>query len=102
MVDSASPGMLRSQDRSWVRVVALLLVLLAASPVTAPFSTLDLNLSSPSPAVDASKSKGSDDDIVDGSAAFSGVTAVDTRSTPVRPFPRVQQPRESRPVVLRL
>jgi hypothetical protein len=53
--------------RHWtlVRACAFWLLLLAASPFTAPFSTLDLSPAGTSgPAIDAGKTKSANDDVI--------------------------------------
>ena len=53
-----------SRHDAWFRAVALALLLLAASPCTAPFSTFDLLPPGTTATVDAAKSKTSTDDLL--------------------------------------
>ena len=88
---------------SWLRsVVACCLLILAASPCTAPFSTFDLLPSAPAAPPDAAKTKTSNDDVV----AVSGVAL--TFPIPAAPpaptldAPADRHPRASHHTVLRL
>jgi hypothetical protein len=72
--------MLRSSRRPWFRALALWLLLLAASPATAPFSTMDLGPVSTAPSVDAAKTKSGSDPLVWATAPGTGASAVHVRS----------------------
>jgi hypothetical protein len=90
------------QHRAVERMLALWLLLLAASPCTAPFSTLDLGALQGAPAVDSAKSKASHDDAIAAPALAIAIHPDDRR---VRSASISQQRRLARPrghIVLRL
>ena len=94
--------MLPSPRRPWFRALALWLLLLAASPATAPFSTMDLGPVSTAPSVDASKTKDGSDPLVWAADPGAGATAVHARSIALPRSTCTRHALDTRHVVLRL
>lgn len=90
------------QHRAWFRAVAVWLLLLAASPCTAPFSTFDLLPLEKTATLDAGKTKVSNDPIVMSPAAAGLPQATEIPAAPLSHTPLSWSAREWQHTVLRL
>jgi hypothetical protein len=90
------------RHRAWLQAIACWLLVLAASPCTAPFATFDLLPSAPATTFDTGKTKISNDDLltVPGPALIHQTIA--KSATPVLDAIVVRQTLDSQHAVLRL
>ena len=84
------------------RAVAILLLALAASPCTAPFSTLDLVPHAPTVTLDGSKTKNANDDMLASLRVSMDPVLIEPAAVPPASAPLVRHDIVSRHAVLRL